>query len=137
VALYIWMFMTIKTCSSRVKILFLMHRLHFLRILLPYKIGFFLQTLVCLPVLKFRCLWQLKHFLHVWKYFFFWGSLRKVFSVLPGCPETHPVDQAGVNPRYSPVSASQLKGWKACSTTAREKYFFLMHKLHFFRSLLL
>ena len=39
----------------------------------------------------------------------------------PGCPETHSVDQAGLELRNSPVSASQVLGLKAYTTTARRK----------------
>jgi hypothetical protein len=37
----------------------------------------------------------------------------------PGCPETHFVDQAGLELRNPPASASQVLGLKACATTAR------------------
>jgi hypothetical protein len=37
----------------------------------------------------------------------------------PGCPGTHSVDQAGLELRNPPASASQVLGWKACATTAR------------------
>jgi hypothetical protein len=36
----------------------------------------------------------------------------------PGCPGTHSVDQAGLELRNLPVSASQLLGLKVCTTTA-------------------
>ena len=36
----------------------------------------------------------------------------------PGCPGTHFVDQAGLELRNSPASASQVLGLKACATTA-------------------
>jgi hypothetical protein len=35
-----------------------------------------------------------------------------------GCPGTHSVDQAGLELRNPPVSASQVLGIKACATTA-------------------
>ena len=36
----------------------------------------------------------------------------------PGCPGTHPVDQAGLKLRNLPASAlSQVLGLKACATT--------------------
>jgi hypothetical protein len=42
---------------------------------------------------------------------------RQGFSLCsPGCPETHSVDQAGLDP---PASASQVLGLKACATTAQ------------------
>jgi hypothetical protein len=34
----------------------------------------------------------------------------------PGCPGTHSVDQAGLELRNSPASASQVLGLKACTT---------------------
>ena len=36
----------------------------------------------------------------------------------PGCPGTHFVDQAGLELRNPPASASQVLGLKACATTA-------------------
>jgi hypothetical protein len=35
----------------------------------------------------------------------------------PGCPGTHFVDQAGLELRNLPASASQVLGLKACATT--------------------
>jgi hypothetical protein len=35
----------------------------------------------------------------------------------PGCPGTHSVDQAGLELRNLPASASQVLGLKACATT--------------------
>jgi hypothetical protein len=37
----------------------------------------------------------------------------------PGCPGTHSVDQAGLELRNPPASASQLLGLKAYATTAQ------------------
>jgi hypothetical protein len=37
----------------------------------------------------------------------------------PGCPGTHFVDQAGLELRNLPLSASQMLGLKVCATTAR------------------
>jgi hypothetical protein len=37
----------------------------------------------------------------------------------PSCPGTHSVDQAGLKLRNPPASASQVKGLKACVTTAQ------------------
>jgi hypothetical protein len=37
----------------------------------------------------------------------------------PGCTGTHYVDQAGLELRNLPASASQVLGLKACSTTAQ------------------
>jgi hypothetical protein len=36
----------------------------------------------------------------------------------PGCPGTHFVDQAGLELRNPPASASRVLGLKACATTA-------------------
>jgi hypothetical protein len=42
---------------------------------------------------------------------------RQSFSVCsPGCPRTHSVDQAGLELRNLPVSASQELGLRACAT---------------------
>jgi hypothetical protein len=43
----------------------------------------------------------------------------------PGCPGTHFVDQAGLELRNLPASASQVLGLKACATTARQDLFLL------------
>jgi hypothetical protein len=44
----------------------------------------------------------------------------------PGCPGTHSVDQAGLELRNLPASASasQLLGFKACTTTALLAFLF-------------
>jgi hypothetical protein len=42
----------------------------------------------------------------------------------PGCPGTHSVDQAGLELRNLPASASQVLGLKACATTAQQFFFF-------------
>jgi hypothetical protein len=47
--------------------------------------------------------------------FVFWDS---VSLYNPGCPGTHSVDQAGLELRNPPASASQVLGLKACATTA-------------------
>jgi hypothetical protein len=47
----------------------------------------------------------------------------------PGCPGTHSVDQAGLEFRNLPASASQVLGLKACATTAQLDSVFLMHKI--------
>jgi hypothetical protein len=50
-----------------------------------------------------------------------WASLCS-----PGCPGTHSVDQAGLELRNPPASASQVLGSKVCATTARPHTLFLM-----------
>jgi hypothetical protein len=42
----------------------------------------------------------------------------------PGCPGTHSVDQAGLELRNPPASASQVLGLKACATTPGRFFFF-------------
>jgi hypothetical protein len=41
-----------------------------------------------------------------------------------GCPGTHFVDQAGLELRNPPASASQVLGLKVRATTARKFFFF-------------
>jgi hypothetical protein len=51
--------------------------------------------------------------------FFFFGVFQdRIFLCGPGCPGTHSVDQAGLELRNPPASASQVLGLKACATTA-------------------
>jgi hypothetical protein len=45
------------------------------------------------------------------------GFSRQVFLYYPGCPGTHSVDQAGLELRNLPASASKVLGLKACATT--------------------
>jgi hypothetical protein len=49
------------------------------------------------------------------------GFSRQKSLCSPGCPGTHSVDQAGLELRNLPASASasQVLGLKACTTTAR------------------
>jgi hypothetical protein len=49
----------------------------------------------------------------------------KVSLYSSGCPETHSVDQAGLELRNPPASASQVLGLKVCPTTARPTFMFL------------
>jgi hypothetical protein len=61
----------------------------------------------------------------VWFFFcfFFVCFFRDRVSLSLGCPETHFVDQAGLELRNPPASASQVLGLKACATTPG--FFFL------------
>jgi hypothetical protein len=52
----------------------------------------------------------------------------------PGCPGTHLVDQAGLELRNPPASASQVLGLKACATTARLSFFIFKSSLSHFLS---
>jgi hypothetical protein len=61
-------------------------------------------------------------FVLVW--FGFWLLVLLVFEtgflcISPGFPGTHSVDQAGLELRNLPASASRVLGLKACATTAR------------------
>jgi hypothetical protein len=51
------------------------------------------------------------------------GFWDRVSLCSPGCPGTHSVDQAGLELRNLPASASQVLGLKACATTAQLKVF--------------
>jgi hypothetical protein len=50
-------------------------------------------------------------------FFFFLVFRDRVSLCSPGCPGTHIVDQAGLELRNPPASASQVLGLKACATT--------------------
>ena len=56
----------------------------------------------------------------------FFVFFRDRFSLYsPGCPETHFVDQAGLEFRNLPASASRVLGLKVCATTrGKEAMFF-------------
>jgi len=51
-------------------------------------------------------------------FFFEGGALRQHFSIQPGCPGIHFVDQASLELRDSPISASSVLGLKAWATAA-------------------
>jgi hypothetical protein len=53
------------------------------------------------------------------KLFFFPRDRVSLCSL--GCPGTHSVDQAGLELRNPPASASQVLGLKVCATTARRQ----------------
>jgi hypothetical protein len=55
---------------------------------------------------------------------FFFVCLFACFLCSPGCPGTHSVDQAGLELKDPPASASQVLGLKACATTARLNSYF-------------
>jgi hypothetical protein len=55
-------------------------------------------------------------YLFVFNYFVF---RDRVSLYSPGCSGTHSVDQAGLELRNPPASASRVLGLKVCDTTAR------------------
>jgi hypothetical protein len=62
-----------------------------------------------------------KHFIHKYIYIYLFMLLfcfDRASLCSPSCPETHFVDQAGLELRNPPASASQVLGLKACATTA-------------------
>jgi hypothetical protein len=60
-------------------------------------------------------------FLFVWLVLIF---PDRVSLCSPGCPGTHVVDQAGLELRNPPASASRVLGLKACATTTRLHFVF-------------
>jgi hypothetical protein len=64
--------------------------------------------------------------IHLFFVFFFFLVFRDRVSLCsPGCPGTHSVDQAGLELRNPPASASQVLGLKACVTTPSITCWFL------------
>jgi hypothetical protein len=55
--------------------------------------------------------------------FLFFPGRVSLYS--PGCPGTHSVDQAGLELKNPPASASQVLGLKACATTAHGRTFWI------------
>jgi hypothetical protein len=53
-------------------------------------------------------------FIYLFIYFLVFRDRVSLYS--PGCPRTHSVDQAGLELRNPPASASQVLGLKACAT---------------------
>jgi hypothetical protein len=57
-------------------------------------------------------------FFFIFIFYFFLVFRDRVSLFSPGCPGTHFVDQAGLELRNPPASASQVLGLKAGTTTA-------------------
>jgi hypothetical protein len=73
------------------------------------------RTAKDVPVPK-PCL-KKKNYLPDFFFFFFLVFRDRVSLCSPGCPGTHTVDQAGLELRNPPASASRVLGLKACATT--------------------
>jgi hypothetical protein len=58
--------------------------------------------------------------LDIFFFFLFLVFRDRVSLCSPGCPGTHFVDQAGLELRNPPASASQVLGLKACATMPSE-----------------
>jgi hypothetical protein len=65
-------------------------------------------------------------------FFLFLGFRDRVSLYGPGCPGTHFVDQAGLELRNPPASASRVLGLKVCATTPG--FFFFLSFFFFFFS---
>jgi hypothetical protein len=81
--------------------------------------SFFLSFFKSHPKLK---LWV---FCFLFIFVFVFVLQDRVSLCSPGCPGTHFVDQAGLELRDPPASASQVLGLKVCTTTTRLKLWFL------------
>jgi hypothetical protein len=78
----------------------------------PYHVTIFIGFLAQMIPLMF-----LQNINFLFSFFFF--LLQDMVSLCsPGSPGTHLVDQAGLELRNSPASASQVLGLKACATTS-------------------
>jgi hypothetical protein len=60
-------------------------------------------------------------FLVFWVFCFVFRDRVSLYS--PGCPGTHSVDQAGLELRNPPASASQVLGLKTYTTTPGKMFF--------------
>ena len=65
-------------------------------------------------------------------FFFFFFFQDRVFLYSPGCPGTHFVDQAGLELRNPPASASQVLGLKACTTTSVSAFISYIMKIIYY-----
>jgi len=63
----------------------------------------------------------LKHSTILFYFWFFWDRVSLCSS---GCPRTHSVDQAGLELKNLPVSASRVLGLKACATMPGNLFIF-------------
>jgi hypothetical protein len=70
-----------------------------------------LRLQVCTIIPSYYLIFNL---LHLFIYLFIFQDRVSLYS--PGCTGTHPVDQAVLELRNLPASASQVLGLKACTT---------------------
>jgi hypothetical protein len=92
---------------------------------------------IVLPFVVVRMI-QFLNFRVLWKdnckgFFFFFLSVCFVFRdrvslCSLGCPGTHSIDQAGLELRNPPASASQVLGLKVCATTPSLRFLLLFKK---------
>jgi hypothetical protein len=82
--------------------------------LYPWNEAYLIIVNDCFDVFFFVCLFCFCFVLFCFVLFF----QDRVSLYSPGCPGTHFVDQAGLELRNPPASASQVLGLKACTTTA-------------------
>jgi hypothetical protein len=95
--------------------------------------------LLCLPsaeitrlTLKIDFHYKYNNNYYYYYYFCFFRDRVSLYS--SGCPGTHSVDQAGLELRNPPASASRVLGLKVCTTTPGYNNYFYK-KLPFFLSL--
>jgi hypothetical protein len=92
----------VQTCITTMEISFRNLKLHLPHYLLIPLLGIHSNDITSFFVLFcFVCFWD------------------RVSLCNPGCPGTHFADQAGLELRNLPASASQVLGLKVCTTTAR------------------
>jgi hypothetical protein len=73
----------------------------------------------------YMCIYSV--FIHILFLFVCFLFFETEFLCSPGCPGTHSVDQAGLELRNSPASASQVLGLKACATTTGHTYTLILY----------
>jgi hypothetical protein len=80
----------------------------------------FLLFFVCMYVCMYVFI-----YLFIYLFVYLFGFRDRVFLYSPGCPGTHSVDQAGLELRNPPASASRVLGLKAHTTTPGSFLLFL------------
>jgi hypothetical protein len=81
-------------------------------------------THTCRPELSLKCCSSNAIQLVVLFVLFCFAFQDRVSLCTPGCPGTHSVDQAGLELRNPPASASQVLGLKACAATTTQPNLF-------------